>query len=112
MKKIEAIVRPFKLDEMKARLTETNVRGMTYIEVRGFGRQQGRRDTYRGTEYSVDFSPKAKLEVVCEDADVQHVVDAILEVSQSGRAGDGKIFVSDLADAVHIRSGESGENAL
>lgn len=112
MKKIEAIIRNFKLEEVKNALTEHNIHGMTITEVRGFGRQKGHTETYRGTEYTVDFVPKVKMEVVCADDQVKTVIDLIMSSAQTGQIGDGKIFVSDLANVVRIRTGESGEDAL
>lgn len=112
VKKIEAIIRHFRLEDVKNELVEANVHGMTVTEVRGFGRQKGHKETYRGTEYSVEFVPKIKLEIVCADADMQSIVDTIVEKSKTGKVGDGKIFVSDLADSIRIRTGESGEEAL
>jgi nitrogen regulatory protein P-II 1 len=112
MKKIEAIVRHFKLEDVKNALTEQGIHGMTVSEVRGFGRQKGHTEIYRGTEYAVDFVPKVKIEVVCTDANLQTVVDTILNTAQTGQIGDGKIFVTDLADAIRIRTGESGEEAI
>jgi len=112
MKKIEAIVRVFKLEDVKNALTELGIHGMTVSEVRGFGRQKGHTEMYRGTEYSVDFVPKAKIEVVCSDASLQSVVDTILRAAQTGQIGDGKIFVTDLLNSIRIRTGETGEDAL
>ncbi len=112
MKKIEAIIRHFKLEEVKNALSEQNVHGMTITEVRGFGRQKGHKETYRGTEYTVDFVPKVKLEVVVTDAQLQQTLDIILRAAQTGQIGDGKIFVSDLSNTIRIRTGESGEDAL
>lgn len=112
MKKIEAIVRHFKLEDVKNALTEQGIHGMTVSEVRGFGRQKGHTEIYRGTEYAVDFVPKVKIEVVCSDANLQTVIDTILNIAQTGQIGDGKIFVTDLADAIRIRTGESGEEAI
>jgi nitrogen regulatory protein P-II 1 len=112
MKKIEAIVRHFKLEDVKKALTELGVKGMTITEVRGFGRQKGHTEVYRGTEYSVDFVPKIKIEIVTADKDLQSVVDTIIHASQTGQVGDGKIFVSELADTVRIRTGETGEGAI
>ncbi len=112
MKKIEAIVRHFKLEDVKNALTEQGIHGMTVSEVRGYGRQKGHTEIYRGTEYAVDFVPKVKIEVVCSDANLQTVVDTILNTAQTGQIGDGKIFVTDLADAIRIRTGESGEEAI
>ncbi len=112
MKKIEAIIRHFKLEDVKNALTEIGIHGMTVVEVRGFGRQKGHTEMYRGTEYSVDFVPKVKLEVVCSTAVLQDVIDTIMRTAQTGQIGDGKIFVSDLVDTVRIRTGESGIEAL
>ena len=112
MKKIEAIVRHFKLEEVKNALSEHGIRGMTVTEVRGFGRQKGHTEMYRGTEYSVDFMPKIKLEIAVADKDVKSVVDTIIRAAQTGQVGDGKIFVSDLAETIRIRTAEFGEEAL
>ena len=112
MKKVEAIVRVFKLEDVKNALSEQGIHGMTVSEVRGFGRQKGHTEMYRGTEYAVDFVPKNKLEVVCTDAQLQTVVDTILKAAQTGQIGDGKIFVTDLMESVRIRTGETGEEAL
>lgn len=112
MKKIEAIIRHFKLDDVKKSLNQKGVQGMTITEVRGFGRQRGHTETYRGTEYEVDFVPKVKVEVVCGDDQVQDVIDTIIRASQTGQIGDGKIFVSSLDDTVRIRTGETGAEAL
>ena len=112
MKKIEAIIRHFKLEDVKKALNEKGVQGMTITEVRGFGRQRGHTETYRGTEYEVDFVPKVKMEVICTDGHVQDVIDTIMRSAQTGQIGDGKIFVSTLDDTVRIRTGETGEEAL
>jgi nitrogen regulatory protein P-II 1 len=112
MKKIEAIIRHFKLEDVKNALTEAGVAGMTITEVRGFGRQKGHTETYRGTEYAVDFVPKVKVDVVCSDKNLQMVIDTIMRAAQTGQIGDGKIFVSELKDVVRIRTGETGEDAL
>jgi len=112
MKKIEAIIRHFKLEDVKKALTEHGVTGMTITEVRGFGRQKGHTEMYRGTEYEVDFVPKIKVEVVVSDAKLQTILDTFIRSAQTGAVGDGKIFVTDLAEAVRIRTGESGETAL
>jgi nitrogen regulatory protein P-II 1 len=112
MKKVEAIIRHFKLEDVKNALTEQGVAGMTITEVRGFGRQKGHTETYRGTEYAVDFVPKVKLEVAVADDKLQRVVDTILRAAQTGQIGDGKIFVSDLRDVIRIRTGETGGEAL
>ncbi len=112
MKKVEAIVRVFKLEDVKNALSEQGIHGMTVSEVRGFGRQKGHTEMYRGTEYAVDFVPKNKLEVVCSDSQLQTVIDTILRSAQTGQIGDGKIFVTDLLESVRIRTGETGEEAL
>ncbi len=112
MKKIEAIIRHFKLEDVKNALTEQGVSGMTITEVRGFGRQKGHTEIYRGTEYSVDFVPKVKLEVVVDDSKLQTVIDTIVKAAQTGQIGDGKIFVSDLTEVVRIRTGETGSDAM
>ena len=112
MKKIEAIVRHFKLEDVKNALIEKGITGMTISEVRGFGRQKGHTETYRGTEYRVDFVPKVKIEVVTDDAKVKSAIDAIVKAAQTGQVGDGKIFVSSLEDSVRIRTGETGKDAL
>lgn len=112
MKKIEAIVRHFKVEDIKNALTDLGIHGMTITEVRGFGRQKGHTEMYRGTEYAVDFVPKVKIEVVCSNASLKPVIDTILRAAQTGQIGDGKIFVGDLADVIRIRTGETGEDAL
>lgn len=112
MKKVEAIVRHFKLEEIKNALTECGISGMTVTEVRGYGRQKGHTEVYRGTEYNVDFVPKVKIEVVCKDDGLKTVLDTILRAGRTGQIGDGKIFVYDLENAIRIRTGESGEEAL
>lgn len=112
MKKIEAIIRHFKLEEVKDALTKAGVQGMTVTEVRGFGRQKGHKEQYRGAEYTVDFLPKVKLEVVCSDAESKKVIDAIIQTARTGGIGDGKIFVTNLEELVRIRTGESGEIAI
>lgn len=112
MKKIEAIIRHYKLEEVKEALTRIGVQGMTVSEVRGFGRQKGHKEAYRGTEYTVDFVPKVKLEIVVPDPQSKTVIDTILQTAQTGKIGDGKIFVTDLADIIRIRTRESGESAL
>lgn len=112
MKKVEAIVRHFKLEDVKNALTERGIHGMTISEVRGFGRQKGHTEMYRGTEYAVDFVPKVKIEVVCSDSNLTMVVDTILRTAQTGQIGDGKIFVTDLNNIIRIRTGETGEDAL
>lgn len=112
MKKIEAIIRHFKLEDVKGALIEKGITGMTITEVRGFGRQKGHMETYRGTEYAVEFIPKSKIEVVVADAQAQSVIDAILASARTGQVGDGKIFVSDLKGAIRIRTGESDDSAV
>ena len=112
MKKIEAIIRHFKLEDVKNALSELGVAGMTITEVRGFGRQKGHTEMYRGTEYAVDFVPKVKLEVVIDNDAVQSVIDTIMRSAQTGQIGDGKIFITDLADTIRIRTGETGGEAL
>ena len=107
MKKIEAIIRHHKLEEVKDALSTKGVTGMTITEVRGFGRQKGHTEVYRGTEYTVDFVPKVKIEVVVDDAKLSAIVDTIVKSAQTGQVGDGKIFVSDLADAIRIRTAET-----
>jgi nitrogen regulatory protein P-II 1 len=112
MKKIEAIIKPFKLDDVKAALTELGVHGMTITEVKGFGRQKGHKEVYRGAEYIVEFVPKVKIEVVIADALVQQAVDTIIRTAKTGTIGDGKIFITPIGDAIRIRTGETGEGAL
>ena len=112
MKKIEAIIRHFKLEEVKNALNERGIKGMTVTEVRGFGRQKGHTETYRGAEYAVDFIPKVKIEVVVSSTDAQPVVDAIVNTARTGQVGDGKIFVTDLSDVIRIRTGERAESAV
>ena len=112
MKKIEAIIKPFKLDEVKDALHEVGVSGITVTEAKGFGRQKGHTELYRGAEYVVDFLPKVKLEVVVSDTQAEAVVEAIASAARTGRIGDGKIFVSDIANALRIRTGEQDESAL
>ncbi|WP_163328250.1 P-II family nitrogen regulator [Desulfurobacterium thermolithotrophum] len=112
MKKIEAIIKPFKLDEVKDALTEIGITGMTISEVKGFGRQKGHTELYRGAEYVIDFIPKIKLEVIVSDDAVEKVVEVIVNSAKTGRIGDGKIFILPVEDAVRIRTGERGEEAL
>lgn len=112
MKKVEAIIRHFKLEDVKNALSESGIDGMTITEVRGFGRQKGHTEMYRGTEYAVDFVPKVKIEVVCSEDNVKKVVDTMLNTAQTGQIGDGKIFVSTLDEVVRIRTGEIGGEAL
>ena len=112
MKKIEAIIKPFKLDEVKEALQEVGLQGITVTEAKGFGRQKGHTELYRGAEYVVDFLPKVKLEVIVEDGLAERVVEAIAAAAQTGRIGDGKIFVSNVEEAVRIRTGETGLDAI
>lgn len=112
MKKLEAIIKPFKLDDVKEALHEVGVQGMTVVEAKGFGRQRGHTELYRGAEYVVDFLPKLKVEVVISDAQVESAIEAITKAAQTGKIGDGKIFVSDIGGAVRIRTGETGDGAL
>ncbi len=112
MKKIEAIIQPFKLDGVKDALNEVGIYGMTVTEVRGFGRQKGQKESYRGAEYTVEFVPKTKIEVAVADNLAEKVVETILRTAKTGNIGDGKIFVMTLGDVVRIRTGESGERAL
>jgi nitrogen regulatory protein P-II 1 len=112
MKKIEAIIKPFKLDEVKEALQEIGLQGMTVLEAKGFGRQKGHTELYRGAEYVVDFLPKLKLELVISDDQVEPALEAIQTAAKTGKIGDGKIFVSDVQQAIRIRTGETGETAL
>jgi nitrogen regulatory protein P-II 1 len=112
MKRIEAIIKPFKLDEVKGRLRELGVSGMTVTEVKGFGRTGGRTEVYRGSAYVVDFVPKVKIEIVLKDSLVAEVVEAITVAARTGKIGDGKIFVSTIDDSLRIRTGERGEDAV
>jgi nitrogen regulatory protein P-II 1 len=112
MKKIEAIIRHFKLEEVKDALTQAGVHGMTVSEVRGFGRQKGHKEQYRGAEYTVDFVPKAKMEVVVSDDQSKEVIETMLRTARTGQIGDGKIFVTDLNEMIRIRTGETGDGAL
>jgi len=112
MKKIEAIIKPFKLDEVKEALQEVGLQGMTVIEAKGFGRQKGHTELYRGAEYVVDFLPKLKLELVVADDQVEGALEAIQTAAKTGKIGDGKIFVSNVEQAIRIRTGESGDTAL
>jgi len=112
MKKIEAIIKPFKLDEVKDQLNEKGAFGITVTEVKGFGRQKGHTELYRGAEYVVDFLPKTKLEIVVKDEQLEEIIEVIMKAAQTGRIGDGKIFVSDLVDVIRIRTEERGEDAI
>ncbi len=112
MKKVEAVIKPFKLDEVKDKLNEIGIKGITVSEVKGFGRQKGHTELYRGAEYVVDFLPKIKLEIVISDNQLDEVVNAIIKSAQTGRIGDGKIFVTSLEETIRIRTGERGEDAI
>jgi len=112
MKKIEAIIRHFKLDDIKTALTECGVEGMTITEVKGYGRQKGHTEMYRGNEYAIDFVPKVKVEVVVSEERLRSVIDTIIGKAQTGQMGDGKIFVSDLSEVIRIRTGETGSDAI
>ena len=112
MKKIEAIIRPFKLEDVKEALIEEGIRGLTISEVRGYGRQKGHTETYRGSEYQIEFVPKIKIEIVVEKSKVEKAVEAILQTAKTGQVGDGKIFIYDVEDAIRIRTEESGKEAL
>src|SRR5579862_2477107 len=112
MKKIEAIIKPFKLEDVKEALSEIGVQGMTVVEVKGFGRQKGHTEIYRGSEYTVDFLPKIKLEIVLSDALVESAVEAIIRGARTGKIGDGKVFVSTIDEAIRIRTEEKGELAI
>ncbi|HED08736.1 MAG TPA: P-II family nitrogen regulator [Ignavibacteria bacterium] len=112
MKKIEAIIRPFKLDDVKEALVEEGIRGLTITEVRGYGRQKGHTETYRGSEYRIEFIPKIKIEIVVEAQKAEKVIEAILKTAKTGQVGDGKIFISDISDVIRIRTEESGREAL
>ena len=112
MKKIEAVIKPFKLDEVKDALHEVGLQGITVTEAKGFGRQRGHTELYRGAEYVVDFLPKVKIEIVLEDGMVERAVEAICEAASTGRVGDGKIFIMPVEDAIRIRTGERGREAI
>lgn len=112
MKKVEAIIRPFKLDDVRESLLENGIKGLTISEVRGYGRQKGHSEIYRGSEYQLEFVPKVKIEIVLEDSMVDNIVDCILKNARTGEVGDGKIFISNIEDAIRIRTGESGTEAL
>ena len=112
MKKIEAVIKPFKLDEVREALSEIGVSGLTVTEVKGFGRQKGHTELYRGAEYVVDFLPKVKIEIVVPDASVETAIDAIVKAARTGKIGDGKIFVTPVDQVVRIRTGETGEEAV
>ena len=112
MKKIEAIIKPFKLDEVKEALNSIGIQGMTISEVKGYGRQKGHKEIYRGAEYVVDFIPKVKLEIVVARDQADQVVDTIREAAQTGKIGDGKVFVSTIEEAIRVRTGEKGQDAI
>ena len=112
VKKIEAVIKPFKLDEVKDALHEVGLQGITVVEAKGFGRQKGHTELYRGAEYVVDFLPKVKIELVCADNIVERAVEAIVNAARTGRIGDGKIFVTHVEEAIRIRTGERGEEAV
>jgi nitrogen regulatory protein P-II 1 len=112
MKKIEAVIKPFKLDEVREALSEVGITGLTVTEVKGFGRQKGHTELYRGAEYVVDFLPKVKIEVVIADKEAQNVMDAIIKAARTGKIGDGKIFVTNVEHVLRIRTGETGESAV
>ncbi|WBF67535.1 P-II family nitrogen regulator [Desulfovibrio subterraneus] len=112
MKKLEIIIRPFKLDEVKMALTDLDIKGMTVTEVKGFGRQRGHKEVYRGAEYQVDFMPKVKIEVVVDDALVKPVLDSVSKAARTGKVGDGKIFIMPVDDVYRIRTGEMGSDAV
>ncbi|MEW6193696.1 MAG: P-II family nitrogen regulator [Bacteroidota bacterium] len=112
MKKIEAIIRPHKLDEVQDALGEAGYPGLTVSEVRGYGRQKGHKEIYRGTEYNINFVPKLKIELICSDDRAENAVDIIIKTSKTGDVGDGKIFIYNVQDAIRIRTGESGDSAL
>ncbi len=112
MKKIEAVIKPFKLDEVKDKLNEIGIHGITVSEVKGFGRQKGHTELYRGAEYVVDFLPKVKLEIIVPDNMMEKVVGTVIKSAHTGRIGDGKIFITDIEDAIRIRTGERGDDAI
>ncbi|MCX6135436.1 MAG: P-II family nitrogen regulator [Ignavibacteriales bacterium] len=112
MKKIEAIIRPFKLDDVREALSEIGVRGMTLTEVKGYGRQKGHTELYRGSEYKIDFLPKIKIEIIAADSMVENIVSTIVKGARTGQVGDGKIFVSPVDDVIRVRTEESGEDAV
>ena len=112
MKKIEAIIKPFKLDEVKEALNALNIQGMTVSEVKGYGRQKGHKEIYRGAEYTVDFIPKIKIEIVLEAKRVQKTIEVIMQAANTGKVGDGKIFVFPVEEAIRIRTGEKGKDAI
>ena len=112
MKKIEAIIKPFKLEDVKEALSEIGIQGMTVTEVKGFGRQKGHTEIYRGSEYTVDFLPKVKIEIIVDDERASEVVDTVVKTANTGKIGDGKVFVSAMEQVIRIRTGETGEDAI
>ncbi len=112
MKKIEAVIKPFKLEEVKEALSNVGIKGLTVSEVKGFGRQKGHKELYRGAEYEIEFLPKVKLEIVVPDSEVENVIDAIVSSARTGRLGDGKVFVNPVEEVIRIRTGERGEEAI
>ncbi len=112
MKKVEAIIKPFKLEEVKEALSNRGIKGLTVIEVKGFGRQKGHKELYRGAEYEIEFLPKVKLEIVAPDSEIENVIDAIVSSARTGRLGDGKVFVTHVEQVIRIRTGERGEDAI
>ena len=112
MKKIEAIIRPFKIDDVREALSEVGVKGMTVVEVKGYGRQKGHTEVYRGTEYKIDFLPKVKIEIVVKDDMVEQTIATIVKTTKTGQVGDGKIFITPVLDVIRIRTEESGEEAV
>jgi nitrogen regulatory protein P-II 1 len=112
VKKVEAIIKPFKLEEVKEALANVGIKGLTVIEVKGFGRQKGHKELYRGAEYEIEFLPKVKLEVIVPESELENVVEAIVSSARTGRLGDGKVFVSPIEEVVRIRTGERGEEAI
>ncbi|MBI5118953.1 P-II family nitrogen regulator [Candidatus Poribacteria bacterium] len=112
MKKVEAVIKPFKLEEVKEALSNVGIKGMTVIEVKGFGRQKGHKELYRGAEYEIEFLPKVKIEVVVPDSEIENVIEAIVSSARTGRLGDGKVFVTPVEEVIRIRTGERGEEAI
>jgi len=112
MKKVEAIIKPFKLEEVKEALSKNGIKGLTVIEVKGFGRQKGHKELYRGAEYEIEFLPKVKLEIVVPDGEVESVIDTIVSSARTGRLGDGKVFVTPVEEVVRIRTGDRGQDAI
>ena len=112
MKKVTAMIKPFKLDDVREALSDIGIQGMTVTEVKGFGRQKGHTEVYRGAEYAVDFLPKIQIDIVLSDDQIERVIEVIIETARTGKVGDGKIFISDVQDAIRIRTGERGDEAL